>query len=155
MDIKQMLATTQSGAYAYLWTAKLNDGTQVTQFEPELFKKLLETEQVIQGLDNLRTSVDKLDVKKVQEIYLIPSFNAKKAIPDLQPMRLHIELDKGEKFISYFMVDSHPTGGWKYYRHVLGISKLVNGAAVKMFMVVEPYGAVTFTTNENLSYGGE
>lgn len=149
------LKATFQGKFAYLWVAVLSDGTEVKQFPDEAFDKLINDPDVNgESLEPQRVSVDRLDVKKVKELYLFPSAAAKKFV-HLEPVRLIINIEAGEKFVSYWLTDWNPDTGVYFTRHVVGISKLVNGKQAKFFAIIGPTGRVTIATDDNQSFDGE
>lgn len=153
---RQFMAATNNGKFAYIWEATYTDGSKVKQFSDALFQQLLDDDAPVPAnLDEVRGTVDKLDVRKVKEFVLYPTGVACRYIPLIQPVRLIVDVENGEKFISYWLADYYQMTNSFMYRHVVGISKPVNGAAAKFFTVLSPIGQVTVATNDNQSYAGE
>jgi hypothetical protein len=149
----ELLNKTEKGRFVYIWKAFYDDGTIVRQFPEEQFDKYLN--ELIPISDADRVPVDKLDVRKVKELVLIPTGICRTYAPWLNPVRLVVDIEAGEKFISFWCVDRDMFSGREIARHVVGISKPVNGSQAKFFVTISPSGNVTVATNENLSYEGE
>jgi hypothetical protein len=152
-EANALLNATSAGRFAFLWKVTLDDGTVVTQFPAEVFDRYLT--EPIAIVDENRTSVDRLDVRKVKELVLIPSAIGRTLAPWLSPVRLVVDLEAGEKFISFWSVDREMISGFEIARHVVGISKPLNGNQAKFFVVVSPSGNITVATKEDLSFEGE
>lgn len=150
-----LLAATANGRYTFVWQALLEDGSVVSQFEDSLLQQILTAPELPANLEEQRVSVERLDVRKVKEFFLLPTGAARACNSCLSPIRLVVNLDAGEKFISYWLTDSSPTTGQTLSRHVVGLSKPVNGSAAKFFVIINPTGSQTIATDDNQSYDGE
>jgi hypothetical protein len=162
-QVKEFLAISNGGESAYMWIAEYVDGTQHSQFPPEQFDKFQKDSSCMPSI-SLGKSVGKLDVAQVKELILVPTAHARAFLPWLTPVRLVVQPDKGEKFISYRLcdmstiirsTDGKAVGSARVTRYVVGISQYANGAQVKTFVVLSPSGLVTVTSTEDMSYEGE
>ncbi len=112
--------------YAYHWVAEYANGEQHNQEELK--------------------SVEFLDKEQVKAFHLVPMCSS------VPPVTVKLDLEDGERFISYWLVDYNINTGTKLYRHVVGIQQK---DGFKTLMVVSPNGKITLCTDDNQSYAGE
>lgn len=153
------LNRTNGGMFSFVWVARYNDGTIMRQLEPKIMKQALDNPDFVVP-KHLVQSVSKLDVRKLQEFLLLPTALSQKEAPWLKEVRLKIDLKAGEKFISYWLTDyalqkEDPRRPTYLRRHVVGISKTLNGTQAKFLTIISVSGKVMVCTNENQSFEGE
>lgn len=153
------LRKTEGGMFSFVWVARYNDGMIMRQFEPKIMKQALDNPDFVVP-KHLVQSVSKLDVRKTQEFLLLPTALSRKVAFWLKEVRLKIDLKAGEKFISYWLTDyalqkTDPRRPTYLRRHVVGISKTLNGTQAKFLTVVSVGGSITVCTNDDQSFEGE
>lgn len=160
-EVRDLLAHTNGGESFWLWAAEYDDGTVISQFDTDTMNQMLLDPLTVPSV-NLGKSVNVLDVSRVKELILYPSAHARSVCSWLSPIRLVVNLKKGEKFISFrlqsrtvILNGTQEIGALRICRFVVGIVQHINGAAVKTFTIISPSGLVTVASSDDQSYEGE
>jgi len=142
---------TDGGKWAYTWVAECTDGSVIYQLEESELIKILSGVHIPRDWKSVKV----LDVNKVKKFVLLPTGISKELAPWIRPVQLIVDIGAREKFISYWTNDINFNTGIKICRHIVGIAKLVKGSSVKFLTVVSPSGAITVSSNTDVSFEGE
>ena len=116
---------------SYEWRVFYDDETILDQFDS----------------DGKEVSSSSLEANKVVKMELIPKAD------DRQKFTLHINIDKGERFIRFwrnYMVTGGEGAGEGWTKWVIGIQNTIEGKNVKFFVYINQDGTVDVTTNPEL-----
>ena len=115
---------------SYEWRVFYDDGTILDQFE-----------------DDKEISSSSVDANKVVKMELIPK------VPGRQPITLHVDIDKGERFIRFwrrYMVTGGVGAGEGWTKWVVGLQKTVEGKNVKFLVYINHDGVIEISSNPEL-----
>lgn len=152
----ELMDKTNEGMFAFVWEAEDVEGAIVRQFDEVAFQMALRDDEFVLPVDPLlRLSVDALDRERIRKFKLLATALAKKLNPVLSP-EIFVEpnLESGERFKSYWLVDHNVNTGRKIFRTVIGIERSAGEPRLDL-TVISPSGICQVCHDDNCSFEGE
>lgn len=152
----ELMDKTNEGMFTFVWEAEDVEGAVVRQFDEVAFQMALRDDEFVLPIDPLlRLSVDTLDRERIRKFKLLATALAKRLNPSL-PSEMFVEpnLEDGERFKFYWLVDHTVETGRKIFRTVIGVEHLIGEHHLDL-IVISPSGKSQICHDDNCSFEGE
>jgi hypothetical protein len=145
------MQATAGGLLMFVWEARYDDDRIVRQFDDVNWSRAMADADFVPSED-LRLSVDALEKEHVSQFTLFPIAMTRKRIPWFQQsLEVHLDLPRGDRFVSYWLTDYTPRTGYTMRRTVIGIER----DGIKLLTVISPSGKISVCSTDNISFEGE